>query len=85
MRCCRFHSACKPNLHYNYSEDRKSIVSVTITTEGNICSVKVPVSVPSPFTSGAESLDQVGTEPAIYWTEMSGKPVAYILKTQVTV
>lgn len=78
-------SACNPNLKYNYSDDGKSIVSVTVTTNGNACSVKVPVTVPGTATSTAGTLDKVGNEPAIYWTQMSNSPVTYTLGAPVAV
>ena len=77
-------SACNPNLKYNYSDDGKSIVSVTVTTNSNTCSVKVPVTVPGTAT-GSGTLDKVGTEPAIYWTQMSGTAVTYTLGSAVAV
>lgn len=78
-------SACNPNLKYNYSDDGKSIVSVTVTTNGNACAVKVPVTVPGTATSAAGTLDKVGSEPAIYWTQMSNSPVTYTLGAPVAV
>lgn len=78
-------SACNPNLKYNYSADGKSIVSVTVSTTGNTCGVKVPVTVPGTATGTAGTLDKVGTEPAIYWTQMSGAAVTYTLGTAVAV
>lgn len=78
-------SACNPNLKYNYSADGKSIVSVTVSTTGNTCGVKVPLTVPGTATSTAGTLDKVGTEPAIYWTQMSGASVTYTLGTAVAV
>lgn len=76
-------SACNPNLKYNYSADGKSIVSVTVTTNGNTCGVKVPVTVPGTATSG--TADKVGTEPSIYWTQMSGAAVTYTLSAPVAI
>ncbi|KAJ0119842.1 hypothetical protein N8I77_012445 [Diaporthe amygdali] len=76
--------ACNPNLKYNYSADGKTIVSVTVTTTGNTCGVKVPVTVPATAT-GSGTLDKVGTEPAIYWTTMSSSPVTYTLSSPVAI
>lgn len=78
-------SACNPNLKYNYSDDGKSIVSVTVSTTGNSCGVKVPVTVPGTATSAAGTVDKVGTEPSIYWTQMSGTAVTYTLGAAVAV
>lgn len=73
---------------YNYSEDGKSIVSVTITTttmSGNTCEVPVPITVPGRASSdhGLTDLDLVGSEPAIYWTDLSGSPVTLTLSPPV--
>ncbi|KAK3682052.1 hypothetical protein B0T22DRAFT_432386 [Podospora appendiculata] len=77
---------CNPNLTYNYSQDGKSIVSVTITANGNSCGVPVPVTVPGTATSsGSSTLDQVGSEPAIYWTTLSGSAVTLTLSAGVPV
>ncbi|KAK3349655.1 hypothetical protein B0T25DRAFT_247462 [Lasiosphaeria hispida] len=77
---------CNPNLKYNYSEDGNSIVSVTVTADGNSCSVRVPVTAPTAATSsGASTLDQIGSEPAIYWITLSGSPVTLVLVGAVVV
>lgn len=82
-----FFSACDPNLTYNYSDDGKSITSVTVTTTSNTCSVNVPVTFPGTATTTASGAtqDKVGTEPLIYWTPMSGSSVTYTLGSPVSV
>ncbi|KAM7186129.1 non-anchored cell wall protein-1 [Naviculisporaceae sp. PSN 640] len=73
---------CNPNMVYNYSEDGRSIVSVTLLASGNACDVPVPVTVPGrAMSDGLSNLDQVGTEPAIYWTDISGSPVTLTLSS----
>ncbi|KAM7185194.1 non-anchored cell wall protein-1 [Rhypophila sp. PSN 637] len=78
---------CYPNLIYDYSEDGRFIVSVTVTTgTGNSCDVPVPVTVPGTASSdGQSSLDKVGNEPAIYWNTLSGSPVTLTLSSPVAV
>lgn len=79
--------ACDPNLTYNYSDDGKSITSVTVTTTSNTCSVNVPVTFPGTATTTASGAtqDKVGSEPLIYWTPMSGSSVTYTLGSSVSV
>lgn len=80
-------SACNPNLTYNYSNDGKTIVSVTVKANGNTCAVNVPVTFPGTATtsSSGNTQDKVGSEPLIYWTKLSGSPVTYNLGSPVTV
>lgn len=84
-----YHSACKPNLVYNYSADGKSITSVTVSTTSNTCAVPVPVTFPgttNPTSSVAGgTTDRNGTEPLIYYTPMKGSSVTYTLASAVAV
>ncbi|KAK4448006.1 hypothetical protein QBC34DRAFT_381838 [Podospora aff. communis PSN243] len=75
---------CSPNLRYNYSEDNSSIVSVTVTANGNSCGVQVPVTVPS-GASGSARVEQVGSEPAIHWVSLTGSAVTLALSEPVAV
>ncbi|KAK7747390.1 hypothetical protein SLS53_001644 [Cytospora paraplurivora] len=79
--------ACAPNLTYNYADDGKSITSVTVTATSNTCSVKVPVTFPGTASTTATggTQDKVGTEPLIYWTQLSGSAVTYTLGSAVAV
>lgn len=81
------HSACNPNLVYNYAADGKSITSVTVSTTGNTCSVPVPLTVPGTATASVSggTVDKNGTEPSIYWTPMKGSAVTYTLGAAVAV
>ncbi|POR39131.1 Uncharacterized protein TPAR_00683 [Tolypocladium paradoxum] len=79
---------CQPKAAYTYADDGKTIVSVTVTTNGNTCSVPVPVTFPSGsvLTSGGTStLDKVGSEPPISWVKMSGLPVTLRFSTAVKI
>ena len=80
-------SACNPNLTYNYANDGKTIVSVTVKANGNTCAVNVPVTFPGTATTSSSGniQDKVGTEPLIYWTKLSGSAVTYTLGSAVTV
>lgn len=71
---------CVPNLAYHLDDEGKNIVSVTLVTDGNVCSVPVPVTLPtSTVTGGFVTLDQVGSEPLIQWATMSGQPIKFTL------
>ena len=71
----------------NYATDGKTITSVTVTTNGNTCSVPVPVTYPTGLvlaTGGTSTLDKVGSEPPIQWVKMAGQPVTVRLLTPVS-
>jgi hypothetical protein len=76
---------CNPKLAYNYSQDGKSIVAVTVTTTGNKCGTTIPVTFPGsqPSVSGSASADKVGSEPVIMWTTLSGSAVKFTLPSPV--
>ncbi|OAA44128.1 hypothetical protein NOR_03856 [Metarhizium rileyi] len=79
---------CKPKSTYTFSADGKTISSVTVTANGNTCSVPVPVTIPSgtaTATGGNLKLTKVGTEPPITWVTLSGSPVTIELGTPVNV
>lgn len=63
---------CNPQL--SYSQNSGVISSVTVTTNGNVCDVPVPVTVPGSASGTGAKADQVGNEPTIMWVTMSGSP-----------
>ncbi|KAH6682458.1 hypothetical protein B0J14DRAFT_573628 [Halenospora varia] len=74
--------ACNPILTYNVDASSKAIVSVTITTDGNLCSKPVPVTIPGGVTSSLGHItEQIGTDPLTIWTVMNGQPVTFNLTT----
>lgn len=76
---------CNPRLVYQYSDDGRSITGVTVTADDNSCSAPIPVTFPGEAsTEGSARYDQVGSEPAIQWVELSGSPVSFSLATPVT-
>ncbi|PHH60941.1 hypothetical protein CDD81_998 [Ophiocordyceps australis] len=80
--------ACKPLASFAYAADGRSIQSVTVTANGNACSVPVPVTIPTGAVSasaGQPRTDQVGSEPPIIWVTLSGAPVTLNLGTPVRV
>ena len=77
---------CSPNLTYQYSTDGSSITGVVVSATGNSCSAPVPVTLPgSGSASGSATNDQVGSEPLIMWTTLSGSPVTISLASPVAV
>ncbi|EEU43436.1 uncharacterized protein NECHADRAFT_45195, partial [Fusarium vanettenii 77-13-4] len=78
---------CKPQLSYGFSDDGKTIESVTVTADGNSCSVPVPVTVPggASASGGSSSSDTLGSEPTIEWVTLSGSPVTLTLSQPLTV
>ncbi|KAJ9652490.1 hypothetical protein H2201_009218, partial [Coniosporium apollinis] len=59
---------CQPNMVYNYSADGKSIISVTVSTNGNTCGTPIPVTFPGAVTAttGATQ-EKVGGDPLTLW------------------
>lgn len=80
---------CQPALSYGYAPDGASVISVTVSTKDNSCSVPVPVTIPdgTTITTGSGSVvnDKVGSEPPIQWVTLKGQPVTLKLSTGVKV
>ncbi|KAM0421275.1 hypothetical protein ACHAPT_010997 [Fusarium lateritium] len=76
---------CKPQLSYGFSDDGKTIDSVTVSANGNSCAVPVPVTVPGGASGGSSTPDTVGSEPTIEWVTLGGSPVTLTLSQPVTV
>ncbi|KAJ4168868.1 hypothetical protein NW754_010799 [Fusarium falciforme] len=78
---------CKPQLSYGFSDDGKTIESVTVTANGNTCDVPVPVTVPggASASGGSSSSDTLGSEPTIEWVTLAGSPVTLTLSQPLTV
>ncbi|KAF2157784.1 hypothetical protein K461DRAFT_326030 [Myriangium duriaei CBS 260.36] len=77
--------ACGYALNWNYNAAGNAVTSVTLTANGNTCSVPIPVTVPGPVTvSGATATaDQVGSDPLIMWVTLTGQPATLTLNTPV--
>lgn len=78
---------CAPNLVYNYNDDGTQIVSATLSTSGNSCSVSVPVTVPGTATvsGGSATSDKTGSEPLILEVMMQGSEATISLGEGITV
>ncbi len=77
--------ACGYALTWNYNAAGNAVNSVTLTANGNTCSVPIPVTVPGPVTvsGGTATSDQVGNDPLTMWVTLSGSPVTLTLNTPV--
>lgn len=78
---------CSPNLSYTLSSDANSIVSVTVGSNANTCSVPVPVTFPGSATTTASGTtrDKIGSDPLTIWTTLSGSPVSFQLGAPVLI
>lgn len=75
---------CKPVLTYITNPTAKTITGVTLTTNGNICSTTIPVTVPGTVTSTQGfTTEQIGSDPLTIWVSMTGSPVTFTLTTPV--
>ncbi|KAH7020337.1 hypothetical protein EDB80DRAFT_562960, partial [Ilyonectria destructans] len=77
---------CNPKLSYTFSDDGLSIKSITVTADGNTCSAKIPVTIPSGSSTasgGSVTSDVVGSEPPIQWVTLNGSPVTLTLSSPV--
>ncbi|KAI5206725.1 hypothetical protein E4T39_02394 [Aureobasidium subglaciale] len=77
---------CNPNLNYKYSVDGKSILSVTVTANGNSCSAPIPVTLPVGASSSAPGLvrETLGSDPLVIWVPLTGSPVTLTLSSPVS-
>lgn len=79
---------CHPALSYGFAPDGATVTSVTVSADGNSCSVPVPVTIPdgtTTATGGSVSNDKVGSEPPIQWVTLKGQPVTLQLSAGIKV
>ncbi|CAD0114117.1 unnamed protein product [Aureobasidium uvarum] len=78
---------CNPNLTYKYAPDGKTIISITVTANGNTCAAPIPVTLPVGATSSAPGLvrEVIGSDPLVIWVPLSGSPVTLALASPVSV
>lgn len=75
---------CSPQLSYTTDPTAKTITAVTLTTNGNTCSVKIPVTVPGTVTNTQGfTTEKLGSDPLTIWVQMAGAPVTFTLTTPV--
>lgn len=76
--------ACKPKLTWNKSGS--TITGVTVSANGNTCSVPIPVTVPTGVTN-TQSMrtEKVGNDPTTIWVTLSGAARTFTFTTPVAV
>jgi hypothetical protein len=69
---------------YTTDASGQSIISVTVSTNGNTCSAPIPVTFPGPVVDrkGATA-EQLGGDPLVLWVKLAGAPVSFTLSTPV--
>lgn len=74
--------ACNYQLVWNFNA-AGAVASATLTSNNNVCSAPIPVTVPGPVTisGGSAVVDQMGNDPTIQWITMTGSPVTITLAT----
>lgn len=73
-----------PKLSLTTNPSAQTITGVTLTTNGNVCTALVPVTVPGKVTSTQGfTTEQIGSDPLTIWVSMTGSPVTFTLSTPV--
>lgn len=70
---------CNPNIEYIFSTETQTITGLNVRADGDSCGVPVPVTIPGSASASGSGvvIDQVGTEPIIAWTPLSGSAVSF--------
>lgn len=76
---------CAPSIKYTLSTDASSIESVDVGASGNSCSVPLPLTLPVDATTTASGTtsEQVGSDPVVKWSTLSGSAVTWKLSTPI--
>lgn len=75
---------CAPSLSWTTDPTAKTITGVTVTTTGNTCTSKIPVTVPGTVTNTQGfTTEKKGGDPLTIWVQMGGSPVTFTLTTPV--
>ncbi|CAD6500007.1 BgTH12-04112 [Blumeria graminis f. sp. triticale] len=70
--------SCKPMLSWNIDRKANTITDITVTTTGNTCGAKIPVTVPGNVTDiRGSTTEMIGSDPLTIWTTMSGLAVSF--------
>ncbi|SPO01410.1 related to extracellular serine-rich protein [Cephalotrichum gorgonifer] len=78
---------CHPKIEYIFSTDTQTITGVNVHADGDSCGVPVPVTLAGAATasSGGVVIDQVGSEPIVAWTSLSGSAVSLTFNSPIPV
>ena len=83
FRARQARDACSPNMSYTIANGK--ITAVTVTANGNTCSQKIPITLPTTVTSTSGlTSEKIGNDPQTYWITLSGAPKTFTLSTPVT-
>jgi hypothetical protein len=75
---------CAPKLQFNVNPTAKTITGVTLTTTGNTCGTKVPITVPGTVTNTQGfTTEKIGGDPLTIWVQLNGVPVTFTLTTPI--
>ena len=75
---------CAPNLKWATNPTARTITGVTLTTNGNNCDTKIPVTLPGTVTNTQGfTTEKLGSDPLTIWVTMPGAPVTFTLTTPV--
>ncbi|KAJ5110965.1 hypothetical protein N7532_001500 [Penicillium argentinense] len=68
----------------NYTVSNKKITAVTVSATDSSCSSKIPVTFPTaPSNTQGFTVEQVGSDPATVWVQLSGSPVTFTLDSPI--
>ncbi|TLD27556.1 hypothetical protein E2P81_ATG10844 [Venturia nashicola] len=78
---------CVPAITYKLSTDASSIISVDVSASGNSCSVPLPLTLPVDATTTASGTtsEQIGSDPVVKWSTLSGSAVTWTLASPIAV
>jgi hypothetical protein len=77
----------RDNCGYNMAMtvDNRKVTGVTVTANGNSCSVPIPVTIPGGVVDAKGfRTEQIGNDPLTVWVQLSGSPVTLSLRTPVS-
>jgi hypothetical protein len=78
--------SCKYGITWNLDSTGKSISSLSVKSNGNVCGSAIPVTFPGPVTdTQGFTTEQIGNDPLTVWVTLSGSPVTFTLKTPIAI
>jgi hypothetical protein len=78
--------ACGYGITWNVDAGGKTISSLTVSSNGNVCGSAIPVTVPGPVTDlQSFTTEQIGKDPLTIWVTLTGAPVSFTLKTPIAI
>ncbi|KAH8659221.1 hypothetical protein BGZ60DRAFT_492740 [Tricladium varicosporioides] len=69
---------CIPNMSYQLSDNRKSMIGVIVSAADTKCSTAIPVTFPGSAKNMASTTkEQLGSDPATFWVTLGGSSQTY--------